>query len=105
MPGEEALARASRISPRRGLGSSQSWELLGFVSLSWQPLGQERGGEKGGLVAGLGNKKSLQSTDGHSPRSGAAQCSPPESQRVALGNSRKQMGKGELRGDMETAVV
>lgn len=33
--------------PCRGLGSSGSWELLGFVSLSWQPLGQEGGGEKG----------------------------------------------------------
>lgn len=62
-------------SCRRGLGSSRTWELPGFVPLSWQSLGKEGGGEKGGLVADLGNRKILQYTDGHSAWSRRAQRS------------------------------
>ena len=70
-------------------GLLHSWELPGFVSLSWQPLGQERGGEKGGLVADLGNRKILQSTDGHSAWALGNPVHPPESQRGGLGQLKK----------------
>lgn len=77
------------------LGSSRSWELPGFVSLSWQRLGQNGGGEKGGLVADLGNRKILQSTDGHSAWSSAA----PRKPAVGLGQLKKADGeRGTLRG-------
>lgn len=96
--GRGTLVSASRLL--------HSWELPGFVSLSWQPLGQEGGGEKGGLVADLGNREILKSTDGHSAWAWGAQCSP---QKASGGwpwaTQESRWEKGELRGNTETAVV
>lgn len=60
--------------------------------------------KKGGLVADLGNRKILQSTDGHSAWFGEPSAA-PRKPAGGLGQLREADGKGELRTDAETAVV
>lgn len=64
--------------------------------------------QKGGLVADLGkqkgNRKILQSTDGHSAWFGGPSAA-PRKPAGGLGQLRKADGKGELQADAETVVV